>query len=56
VAEKGIVYKMPLVRIEVTLGWILRATIIAIAGSLAGAIYPAYQAAQKDPIDALAYE
>jgi putative ABC transport system permease protein len=56
VAEKGIVYKMPLVRIEVTLGWILRATIIAIAGSVAGAIYPAYKAAQKDPIDALAYE
>jgi putative ABC transport system permease protein len=56
VAEKGIGYKMPLVRIEVTLGWILRATIIAITGSLAGAIYPAYKAAQKDPIDALAYE
>ena len=56
VAERGIVYKMPLVRIEVTLDWILRATLIAIAGSLAGAIYPAYKAAQKDPIDALAYE
>ena len=55
-AERGIVYKVPLVRIEVTLGWILRATIIAIAGSLAGATYPAYKAAQKDPIDALAYE
>src|SRR5207302_131934 len=56
VAEKGIVYKMPLVRIEVTGGWILRATVIAVLGSLAGAVYPAYKAAQKDPIDALAYE
>lgn len=56
VAEKGISYRMPLVKIEVTGGWILRATIIAIVGSLAGAVYPAYKAAQKDPIDALAYE
>ncbi|HEY1270532.1 MAG TPA: ABC transporter permease [Terriglobales bacterium] len=55
-AQKGIVYKRPLVRIEVTAGWILRATAIAIVGSLAGAIYPALKAAHKDPIDALAYE
>lgn len=37
-------------------GWILRATAIAIVGALLGALYPAYKAAQKDPIDALAYE
>ena len=40
----------------VTGSWILRATIIAIVGAILGALYPAYKAAQKDPIDALAYE
>jgi putative ABC transport system permease protein len=36
--------------------WILNATIIALVGALMGALYPAYKAAQKDPIEALAYE
>ena len=56
VAEGFIAYKVPLVKVEVTGGWILRATIIALVGALAGAVYPALKAAQKDPIDALAYE
>ncbi len=43
-------------RVVVTGGWILKATIIAIVGALLGALYPAYKAAKKDPIDALAYE
>lgn len=42
--------------VDITSGWILRAIVIAIVGSLLGAIYPAMKAAQKDPIDALAYE
>jgi putative ABC transport system permease protein len=36
--------------------WVLRATVIAVVGALAGALYPAVKAAQRDPIDALAYE
>ena len=40
----------------ITSAWLLRATVIAIIGSLLGALYPALKAAQKDPIDALAYE
>jgi putative ABC transport system permease protein len=42
--------------VDVNSGWVLRATIIAIVGAIAGALYPAFKAAQKDPIDALAYE
>jgi putative ABC transport system permease protein len=37
-------------------GWIARAAVIALASAVGGALYPAYKAAQKDPIDALAYE
>ena len=55
-AEQAIAHKMPLVKIEVTIGWMLRAMIIAMVGALAGALYPAFKAAQKDPIEALAYE
>ncbi len=36
--------------------WRIKATVIALAGSVLGAIYPAWKAARKDPIDALAYE
>ncbi len=43
-------------RVVVTGGWILKTTAIAIGGAVLGALYPAYKAAQKDPIDALAYE
>jgi putative ABC transport system permease protein len=42
--------------VQITFHWVLQATIIALIGSLAGALYPAFKAAQKDPIDALAYE
>ncbi|HEY7618078.1 MAG TPA: ABC transporter permease [Terriglobales bacterium] len=46
----------PLLRVEINADWIMRATFIAIAGAIAGAIYPAFKAAAKDPIEALAYE
>jgi putative ABC transport system permease protein len=55
-ARLGIQRHWPLVHIDRSNDWILRAAIIAIVGATAGAIYPAYKAAQKDPIDALAYE
>src|SRR5450432_1712407 len=52
----GIHYRLPTLPVVVTGGWILRSTGIAIVGAILGALYPAYKAAQKDPIDALAYE
>ena len=55
-ARIGIQHRWPLVHIDKSGDWMLRATLIAIVGAAAGAIYPAYKAAQKDPIDALAYE
>jgi len=42
--------------VQITAPWVGYATIIAIVGALGGALYPAFKAAQKDPIDALAYE
>src|SRR5712672_4766 len=56
VARAGIKYRLPTLPVVVTGGWILRSTGIAIVGAILGALYPAYKAAQKDPIDALAYE
>jgi putative ABC transport system permease protein len=55
-ARAALAQKFPLMQVVVDGGWILRATLIAVAGAIAGALYPAFKAAQKDPIDALAYE
>jgi putative ABC transport system permease protein len=55
-AREAIVHRLPLLRVLVTGEWVMRATIIAVLGALAGAIYPAFKAARKDPIEALAYE
>jgi putative ABC transport system permease protein len=55
-ARTALVHKFATVRISVDMEWIMNATWIALLGAILGAIYPAYRAAQKDPIDALAYE
>jgi putative ABC transport system permease protein len=46
----------PTTHFEITSEWIIRAALIAFTGSIGGALYPAWMAARKDPIDALAYE
>jgi putative ABC transport system permease protein len=56
VARIALHQKFQTLPILITPEWLTRATIIAIIGSLLGAVYPALKAAQKDPIDALAYE
>jgi putative ABC transport system permease protein len=55
-ARSGLKAHFQTLPLMITSAWLLRATIIAIIGSLLGAMYPALKAAQKDPIDALAYE
>ena len=48
--------KFPSMAFELTAAWIINGALIAFAGALSGALYPAWMAARKDPIDALAYE
>jgi putative ABC transport system permease protein len=55
-ARLGIQQRWPLVHIDKSGEWMLASAAIAVVGATLGAIYPAYKAAQKDPIDALAYE
>ncbi len=55
-AKAGIRYRLPTLPVVVTGKWILISTVVAIVGAILGALYPAYKAAQKDPIEALAYE
>jgi putative ABC transport system permease protein len=56
IARKVILASFPTLPVELTNEWRLLAAVLAIAGSLLGAFYPALRAAQLDPVDALAYE
>jgi putative ABC transport system permease protein len=56
VVREGIVTKFPTLAFEITAHWLILATLLSFLSALVGAIYPAYKAARKDPIDALAYE
>ena len=56
VASAAINYKFPTHKVVWDNYWVLRASVIAIVGALLGGLYPALAAAQKDPIEALAYE
>jgi len=56
VVRGSLLHFFPTQHFEITAGWLLRGGLIAFAGAIVGAIYPAWVAARKDPIDALAYE
>ncbi|HEY2459256.1 MAG TPA: FtsX-like permease family protein [Candidatus Acidoferrum sp.] len=51
----GFLAGFPTLSILITPGWILRAAAIAMAGGTLGAIYPAWLASRKDPVEALSY-
>ena len=55
-AKRLVLAEFPTLSVDLTTAWALRAAMLAIAGSLIGAFYPALRAAQLDPVDALAYE
>lgn len=55
-ARAFLLSSFPTLSILITLDWILRAALIAAAGGLAGALYPAWLAGRKDVVEALAYE
>ena len=55
-ASWAIRQRFPLVQVVVTRDWIAWAIFVAVVGAIAGALYPAFKAAGKDPIEALAYE
>jgi putative ABC transport system permease protein len=53
----ALLMRFPTLRIDVgSEHWVWKSAVIAIVGAMIGALYPAFKAAQKDPIDALAYE
>jgi putative ABC transport system permease protein len=49
-------HKFPMLYLDMSAAWVLQGSVIALVGSVFGALYPAWMAARKDPIDALAYE
>lgn len=56
IARKALLAAFPTLSIDLTVEWALWAALLAMVGSLVGALYPALRAAQLDPVDALAYE
>ncbi len=54
--KAALVAMFPTLTVQITTGWLLRASAIAIGAGLAGAAYPAWLASRRDPIEALAYE
>ena len=52
----GLHSRFPTLSFQLTPEWDLNAILIALFGAVLGALYPAFKAARKDPIDALSYE
>jgi len=52
----GFLVLFPTLSILITPEWVLRAALIALAGAVFGASYPAWLASRKDPVEALTYD
>ena len=55
-AKRIIIASFPTLPVDLTLMWGMWAAVLAVAGSMIGAFYPALRAARLDPVDALSYE
>ncbi len=56
ISKRVILASFPTLSVDLTPEWALWAALLALAGTLMGAFYPALRAAQLDPVEALAYE
>jgi putative ABC transport system permease protein len=54
--KSALAQRFPSLYLDMNMAWVARGAAIAFVGSLCGSLYPAWMAARKDPIDALAYE
>jgi putative ABC transport system permease protein len=52
----GFLWKFPTLSILITPAWIFNAGMIALAGAMLGATYPAWMASRKDAVEALSYD
>ncbi|HKW61273.1 MAG TPA: ABC transporter permease [Candidatus Acidoferrum sp.] len=52
----GFLWKFPTLSILITPNWIFNAGMIALAGAMLGATYPAWMASRKDAVEALSYD
>ncbi|MGP8227167.1 MAG: ABC transporter permease [Terracidiphilus sp.] len=54
--KSALAHWIPTLYLDMNAAWVARGAAIAFVSSVCGALYPAWMAARKDPIDALAYE
>jgi len=54
--KSALAHWIPTLYLDMNASWIAKGAAIAFVSSICGALYPAWMAARKDPIDALAYE